>query len=63
VTALTRAQQRAAGLLAHYFMTAFQAAGLDWDSDHASEVEEMVEAFTDIVRDEIHTARLTEVPR
>lgn len=53
---MTRAQQRLVGLLDHYFRTAFEAAGLDWDGDHSTEVEEMVDAMTDIVRDEIRVA-------
>lgn len=46
-------QQRAADLLAHYFRTAFEAAGIRWDGDHASEIEEAVEAIADMVRAEV----------
>lgn len=51
------AQQRATSLFSHYFRTAFKAAGLDWDGDHQSEIEEAVDALVDMVRDEIRMAR------
>lgn len=50
------AQDRASDLLIHYFSVAFEAAGARWDSDNSSEVEEIVEAIADLVRDEIRTA-------
>ena len=53
---MSSARRQAASLLSQYFMTAFKAAGLDWDGDNASEVDEIVEAITDIVRDEIRIA-------
>lgn len=41
--------QRASGLLAHYFRTAFEAAGLKWESDNAAEIRETVEVLGDLV--------------
>jgi hypothetical protein len=32
-------------LLIHYMRTAWEAAGLNWDSDNDSEVEQLVEAI------------------
>lgn len=34
-------QRTAADLLAHYFRTAFEAAGLEWGGDNAAEMEEI----------------------
>jgi hypothetical protein len=47
------ARFRAIDLLTHYFRTVFEAAGLSWDADHASEVEELVDALRNMVREEI----------
>jgi hypothetical protein len=49
------AQQRASDMLAFYFKTAFEAAGLDWDGDHYSEIEEAVGDLADMVREQVRT--------
>lgn len=47
------ARERAAGLLAHYFRTAFQRAGIGWDGDNEAEMEQLVDALHRMVVDEI----------
>lgn len=47
------AQQRATDFLAYYFKTAFEAAGLTWDSDHQTEIEEAVGHIADMVREQV----------
>lgn len=39
------ARDRAADLLVHYFRAAFEGAGLNWDYDNRSEVEQIVDAI------------------
>lgn len=38
-------RDKAAELLAHYFEVVFTRAGLDWDYDKQSEIEELVDAL------------------
>lgn len=47
------AQQRTTEMLAFYFKTAFEAAGIQWDSDHYSEIEEAVERIADMIREQV----------
>jgi hypothetical protein len=35
----------ATSLLTHYMKTAWEAAGLTWDSDNDSEIQELIEAI------------------
>lgn len=51
------AAERLADLLGFYLKTAFEAAGLPWDGDHYSEVQEMANFVVDIAREEIRDAR------
>ncbi len=43
--------RRVESLLTHYFRTAFEAAGLRWDSDHASEIGQLADAIEMAARD------------
>jgi hypothetical protein len=57
---VTTPRDRAAGLLSHYFRTAFRAAGLDWDADYEAEMHILADALhamvTDAVRDHAEDA-------
>ncbi len=46
------ARDQLAALMVHYFRTAFEAAGISFDGDHRSEVEEMANLIVTIARSE-----------
>lgn len=50
---MSNSRERAAGLLTHYMRTAFEAAGLHWDSDNTSEMHGIVDALHGMVLDEV----------
>jgi hypothetical protein len=50
---VTTSRGRAADLLTHYLRTAFEGAGLKWDSDNSYEVDQLVDALHEMVVDEI----------
>lgn len=45
--------EQAKSTLVHYFQTAFEAAGLKWDSDNVTEVEGIVDDISMGIRKEI----------
>lgn len=46
-------QKRLIELMTHYFETAFEAAGLPFDYDNVSEIEEMVELIIEVAAREV----------
>lgn len=50
---MTTPRDRAAGLLTHYFRTAFRATGLAWDADNDAEIQILADALHEMVADEI----------
>lgn len=56
------AQDRLADLLGFYFKTAFEAAGVPWDSDNYSEMDDLAAAVTAVAREEAASAVQSMVP-
>jgi hypothetical protein len=50
------AQEKLVDLLGFYLKQAYQAAGLPWDSDNWTEVNNMVDLIATIATDESHQA-------
>lgn len=50
---MTTNRERAEQLLGYYMRTVWKAAGLQWDSDHETEMGMLVDLFHGIVVDEI----------
>jgi len=48
------ARDRAVELLAHYFRTAFAAAGESWTSDNHVEIEQLVDAIAEMIESAPH---------
>lgn len=49
---LSHSQTEAANLLTHYFRTAFEAAGLEWDGDNTVEMEEIIHQLAAVAREQ-----------
>ena len=47
------ARAKATALMTHYIGTVYRAAGLHWTSEHETEIEQIVDAFHQMIRDEI----------
>lgn len=47
-----QARNSAVSTLSHYLRTAFEAAGLRWDSDNQAEVEGIVDSIIDAAKEE-----------
>ncbi len=50
---MRRPEDRAADLLVHYFREVWRRSGLTWDGDNDAEVRAIVDAFAEIVADQI----------
>lgn len=46
-------REKAKSLLQHYFRHVWESAGLGWDGDNSSEIDELADCLIDAAKDEI----------